>query len=311
MEEAAFLQKSVAELESSDENWLNSAPLSMLSMAGRQVLLHFWSYSCFGCIRSIPFVKGLCSAVAKEKITVISVHTPVLAFEKNIYNLKMSVRRMDIQIPVLHDPESVNARNYGITSLPGFVLVSKGGDIILEHSGEDGMDEMRRRFVEITGIATNAAEFGKPHLPFMTRGIRAGMNSGSEIGSVKVCTKETCDEYYDPGNHREGIIYLKGDWSREPEYLAFWGNSGYISVKFNAKEASAVMDGSGHAEILYHGEPLDPDYAGTDTIFKRGRSFVSMNGPRLYSLLKLDRYMPGEIKLVPFRGFRIYSYAFG
>lgn len=314
MDNSISIPGDAKEIASSPENWINSSPLTIRSLHGYVILLDFWAYSCANCIRTIGSLGEIWLKHKDRKFMLVGIHTPEFEFEKNIYNLRFALRKFGIEYPVLHDPEGINWKNYGNNYWPRAALINQNGQIIFEHIGESGYDEIDRKIIELLGDSGKIESIReKPtNYPFfMSRETYAGSVKGAEIGSVKVCTKESCEEYYDPGNHKEGIIYPKGDWSRGEECLAFWGNSGYISLMFNSKEVNAVLDGSGHAEVLYHGEVIDPDDAGSDIIFKRGRSFVSMNGPRLYSLLKLDRYMPGEIKIIPFRGFRIYSYTFG
>jgi hypothetical protein len=38
--------------------WLNSPPLTAAGLAGKVVLVDFWTYSCINCLRAIPYVRA-------------------------------------------------------------------------------------------------------------------------------------------------------------------------------------------------------------------------------------------------------------
>jgi thiol-disulfide isomerase/thioredoxin len=314
MGDDVFEPPKAVEIVGVKENWINSQPLTIESLRGQVVLLDFWAFSCVNCLRTIDSLKEIWAKHKDRNFMLIGIHTPEFEFEKNIFNLKMAVRKLGIEYPVLSDPGRINWKNYGNSFWPRAALINPEGFVVFDHVGEIGYDEIDRKIIElVAGDEKILSIHENPkHYPFfMSKELYAGRLRNPELGSVKICTKESCDEYYDPGNHKEGIIYLKGDWKQENEYLEFRGTNGYVLLRFNSKQVNAVLDGSGHVEILYHGETLDPDYAGKDVIFKRGKSFVTTNGPRLYNLIELEKYMPGDIKLIPFKGFRIYSYTFG
>ena len=284
------------EIVSLPGNWINSDPITPSSIQGKAVLLDFWSYSCSRCIRRIRMLNRAWEERGNDPIIFIGIHTPRFSFEQHMENLSSAVRRLGIEYPVMNDPVGENWKKFGNNEIPMSIFISPGKALEIPA----GMLERYRR---IAGMEM------RPF--FMTGEVLAGKQWNPCIGSIRIFSRESCDSYYDPGNHREGIIYLGGDWNQEIEYIESPGNSGHISIRFNAREADAVMDGSGHAEVFYLGEILDPEIAGKDIIFKRGRSFVSVNGPRSYSLLTLEKYMPGELKIVPFPGIRIYSFEFG
>ena len=40
-------------------NWLNSGPLSIGDLRGKVVLVDFWTYGCYNCVNTLPYVTRL------------------------------------------------------------------------------------------------------------------------------------------------------------------------------------------------------------------------------------------------------------
>jgi len=62
--------------------------------AGKVVLVDFWTYSCINCLRALPYVKGLVREVQDYGFTVLGVHAPEFAFEKDAGNCAPRRRRL-------------------------------------------------------------------------------------------------------------------------------------------------------------------------------------------------------------------------
>jgi len=58
------------------EDWINSAPLKLEDLKGKVVLLDFWTFGCWNCYRSFPWMNALEKRLASEEFQVIGVHTP-------------------------------------------------------------------------------------------------------------------------------------------------------------------------------------------------------------------------------------------
>lgn len=313
MEGDIFEPKMAPEIASNSENWINSPKMTLDELRGRIILLDFWTYSCVNCLRTLRSLREMWKKYKDSEAVMIGIHTPEFAFERDIENVRRAVKKHGIKYPVLNDPERINWHNYGNSFWPRAALISRKGQIIMDHIGESGYDEIDRKIMEELGMEpVQAIRQTKRNYPFfITPEIYAGSLRNEGIGSSKVCTPEKCSEFYDPGNHREAVIYLKGEWIQTPEYLEFTGDSGYVSLKFYAREVNAVLGGRGYAQVFFDGESLDERNAGKGVVFKRWKSFVQVNRPDIYNLISIERYVAGDIRIIPFKGFRIYSYTFG
>jgi thiol-disulfide isomerase/thioredoxin len=58
-------------------DWLNSDPLTLVSLKGKVVLVEFWAFECDNCIKSRPWVQSLEPDEAAG-LVIIGVHSPEL-----------------------------------------------------------------------------------------------------------------------------------------------------------------------------------------------------------------------------------------
>lgn len=294
------------------EGWINSEPLTLEKFRGKLVLLDFWTYSCVNCLRTLPALKEMWSKY-KGELVIIGVHTPEFEFEKDLTNVKGAVKKHGIEYPVANDPERVNWERYGNRYWPRAALINAKGELIMDHIGESGYDEIEERIIEELGEDSyeRMKEKKRSYFPGISRETYAGSLRNPGLGSGRVCTREGCEEYVDPGNHMGGVIYLAGDWRQESEYLRFKGQNGHISYRYYATEVNVVISGEGLAEVLLNDKPLDSDSSGADVVLANGKSYVKIEGADMYQIIKQEKVDEGELKIVPFKGLEVYAYTFG
>ena len=56
--------------------WINSEPMTLASLRGKVVLIHFWTFGCINCVHVQPYVKAWYDRYADAGLVVIGVHTP-------------------------------------------------------------------------------------------------------------------------------------------------------------------------------------------------------------------------------------------
>ena len=145
-----FRKKRAPELVRLDEDkrWINSQPLSLEKLRGKVVLLDFWTYSCVNCIRTLPYLKEMWEKYKDKRFLIIGIHTPEFEFEKEIGNVKYAVKKHGIKYPVVSDPERRNWNNYGNNYWPRAALINAEGEVIFDHIGESGYDEIEEKIIE-------------------------------------------------------------------------------------------------------------------------------------------------------------------
>src|SRR5262245_52078218 len=58
--------------------WINSEPLTLagLQQQGRVVLIDFWTYGCYNCANTLPYVKQWWDKYKDQGLVIVGVHTP-------------------------------------------------------------------------------------------------------------------------------------------------------------------------------------------------------------------------------------------
>src|SRR4026209_54346 len=78
--------------------WLNAPRLTPSSLAGKVVLVDFWTYTCINWLRTLPYLRAWAQKY-REALVVIGVHTPEFAFERDLDNVRRAVPQMRIEYP--------------------------------------------------------------------------------------------------------------------------------------------------------------------------------------------------------------------
>ncbi|HAY82999.1 MAG TPA: hypothetical protein DCY79_24590 [Planctomycetaceae bacterium] len=101
------------------------------------------------CIRNYPWYRRWHEDYANRGLTIIGVHTPETATEKQIDEVRKRVREAKFQFPVVVDNQRQNWERWGNSMWPSVYLIDKRGYIRywwygeLNWKGGDGETRMR------------------------------------------------------------------------------------------------------------------------------------------------------------------------
>ena len=330
--------------------WVNSEELVLaeLQAENKVVLIDFWTYTCINCIRTLPYLKQWHDKYADRGLVIIGIHTPEFEFEKSLDNVKEAIEGFEIKYPVVQDNNYWTWNAFNNRYWPAKYLIDKDGYIRYSHFGEGRYDETEqaiRLLLEeadqavadisddenpIRLVAPNALSSRSPD--GLTRELYAGtdrnysaLRSGTRAPYVlneEFFKKGNADtEYTDPGDWQNHHIYLQGLWHNGEESLRHARMTedfeDYMALRFNAVDVNVVLrtqsDTPYTVQIRMDGEPLTSDSAGNDIWFDdEGRSFITVDEPRLYALVNLGAYESHELTLSSNSDeFEIFAFTFG
>lgn len=129
-------------------DWLNSAPLRLADLRGQPVLLDIWTFDCWNCYRSIPWLQSLERKYGPRGLRIVGVHSPEFEREKIPANVAAKVREFGIRYPVMLDNDLSYWRALHNRYWPAFYLVDKQGRLRDVFIGETHRGDTRARAAE-------------------------------------------------------------------------------------------------------------------------------------------------------------------
>lgn len=120
--------------------WINGAPTTIAAQRGKVTVLLFWTHQCINCKHNLGYWNDWAKKYKGTDVTVLSVHTPELAAERVIGNVRGFVKERGIQFPVVTDNDMKTWDAYGVQAWPTEILIDKAGNIRYEFNGELNWD---------------------------------------------------------------------------------------------------------------------------------------------------------------------------
>lgn len=125
--------------------YINTSPDELkAAMKGKVVLYDFWTYSCYNCQNTFPYVKSWHEKYAGKGLVIVGIHYPEFQFERDIENVKQAVDNNGIKFPVVLDNDGVNWDTFRNHYWPRFYLADADGYIRYDHIGEGAYDETEK-----------------------------------------------------------------------------------------------------------------------------------------------------------------------
>ncbi|MEM7208147.1 MAG: redoxin domain-containing protein [Pseudomonadota bacterium] len=143
--------------QTSADAWLGSAPLTMASLRGKVVLIDFWTFDCWNCYRSFPWLNGLEAQLENTDFQVIGIHTPEFSHEKVRSNIEAKIAEFELKHPSMMDNDFQFWKLMQNRYWPTFYLIDKRGLIRYVFIGETHANTRRAKAIE-NAIAALLAE---------------------------------------------------------------------------------------------------------------------------------------------------------
>jgi thiol-disulfide isomerase/thioredoxin len=116
--------------------WLNvTRPLTTGDMAGRLVLLDFWTYGCVNCMQVVPDLTYLEEKFG-DQLLIIGVHSAKFSGEQGNDRILAAARRFGLRHPVINDADYAIWKSFHVRAWPTLVLLDGQGNEIVRYEGE-------------------------------------------------------------------------------------------------------------------------------------------------------------------------------
>jgi thiol-disulfide isomerase/thioredoxin len=227
-----------------DLPWFNVATrLSLADLAGRLVILDFWTFCCINCMQVLPTLRRV-EEVFPDDVVVIGVHSPKFEAEREPEKLKAAIARYDIRHPVVHDPKMIIWQHYGVRAWPTLVFVSPDGYVIGHAAGEPDPDRLHEVVGNVVAkgktdgsIRSAALELELPPTPL------GSLLFPGKLKPLPMANDEPRWGVADGGHHQ--IVELDTSWRERARYGS--GKAGFEDgardlARFNAPQGLIADD---------------------------------------------------------------------
>ncbi|NIX77332.1 thioredoxin family protein [Microvirga sp. c23x22] len=246
-------QSEIASLERADE-WLNSPPLTASALRGKVVLVDFWTYTCINWLRTLPHVRAWAEKYKDQGLAVIGVHAPEFAFEKNINNVRRSVKEMRIDYPVAVDNEHVIWRAFENQYWPALYFIDAQGRVRHHHFGE-GSYEQSEMIIQALLAEAGMRGINREPVSVEAQGIEAAADWSNLKSPENYVGYDRTESFASPGGAlldkprmydlpvglRLNEWALSGDWTVKSDRAALNKANGTMAYRFHARDLHLVM----------------------------------------------------------------------
>jgi len=294
--------------------WYNSDPLTPGALAGKVVLVNFWTYSCINSLRPLPYVKTLAAKYKAAGLTVIGVHTPEFGFEHNRANVETAIRDSRLPYPIVMDNDYQIWQAFGNNAWPAFYLVDGSGRIRYRYFGEGHYTEIERNIQQL--LRENGATNVSRSIAAISRtGIEAASNFAdvrspeTYIGSDKAERRTTSRSALALNQWR-----LTGQWDVGPESALLHAPPGKLTFRFHSRDLNVVLGLANGSRPVRYRITLDGLPPGLDCGVDCARNGVGdVRKPRLYQLVRQRGAIKDRTFEIEFLdpGVRAYAFTFG
>jgi thiol-disulfide isomerase/thioredoxin len=305
--------------------WLNSPPLRSDDVAGRVVLVDFWTYTCINWLRTLGYVRAWHEKYRDQGLVVVGVHTPEFPFERDLDNVRWAAEDMRVEYPIAIDSDYGVWRAFANHYWPAVYLADTEGRIRHHHFGEGGYEECERVIQsllreagandvpdDLVSVADEGfeaqADWATLQSPESYLGYQQAQNFAGEPGYDEQRT------YVVPDRLQLNQWALSGDWTIERGASVLNQAGGRIAFRFHARDVNLVLGPPSRGvavsfRVRVDGDPpgaahgLDVDEDGRGTVAKQ----------RLYQLIREPRSITDRTFEITFLapGVEAYAFTFG
>jgi len=116
--------------------WLNTPPLSRADLKGKVVLIDFWTFDCWNCYRSFPWLNDLEKRFTERDLTIVGIHSPEFSHEHERPRVEDKIGEFGLHHPVMMDNDFAFWRAMKNYAWPAFYLVDRQGQVRYRFVGE-------------------------------------------------------------------------------------------------------------------------------------------------------------------------------
>ena len=294
--------------------WLNGPALSLADLRGRVVLIDVWTFGCYNCRNTLPYLRDWHAKYASEGLQIVGVHTPEFEFEQVEANVREAMVRLNVTWPVAMDNDWGTWRAYNNRYWPRKYLVDQQGRIRYDVIGEGSYAEMEHRIRELL----TAGGASLDHIPL------GGVDEGAAPAQTALFTGDSWDEgrfLAVEGTGEATRLGLRGGWTVASDRVqpdpdggsTAWDATVVVTSGMANLSAAATSETPVLLKVTLDGMPVPEALRGAHVVAAEdGATYVSIDAFGTYGLLRNGDGAPRELRLhTADAGLTLYTFVFG
>jgi cytochrome c biogenesis protein CcdA/thiol-disulfide isomerase/thioredoxin len=307
--------------------WINSQPLSRASLAGKVVVIDFWTYSCINCLRALPYVEAWSTKYKNDGLVVIGVHTPEFAFEKDRKNIENAVKDLGVTYPVAIDSDYKIWQAFNNKYWPAHYFIDAKGRIRHHHFGEGEYGVSERVIQQLlaeagartvdqgtVNVAANGVEAAPSGSDVRSPETYIGYDRSEHFVSVEPIAHDKKKTYAGPGRLSLNQWGLDGSWTVGQEMAVLQAAPGKIVFRFHARDLHLVLGPAKGGKPVRFRVKLDGSAPGADRGVDAGADGSgTVKEHRLYQLIRQQGAVEDRTFQIEFLdpGVQAFAFTFG
>jgi thiol-disulfide isomerase/thioredoxin len=130
------------------KDWINSKPISKKDLLNKIVLIDIWTFDCWNCYRSFPWLNALEKKFKDQDFQIIGIHSPEFEHEKKYKNILNKVKQFNLHHPIMIDNDFSYWKALNNKYWPTFYLIDKQGNIRHIYIGETNSGTPKAKTIE-------------------------------------------------------------------------------------------------------------------------------------------------------------------
>ncbi len=234
------------------QEWLNTPDGEAVDLDNLDgpVLIDFWTYSCINCQRTFPYITEWDDRYRDEGLTIVGVHSPEFAFEKEVGNVEDAAERYGIEYPIAIDNDFETWREWDQRFWPAHYLVDSSGTVVQVHYGEGAYDDTERLIQELLDSDQQDVVEADPgnHTSGRTHETYVGYGRLEYAENEDQVVRDEPTTYTYGSTPGEDMFAYRGEWTLTDEY-ALAGADASLTLNYYAADVHLVMAGEGTVTV--------------------------------------------------------------
>ena len=305
--------------------WLNTAPLTPTSLAGKVVLIDFCTYSCINWLRTLPYIRAWSEKYKDHGLVVIGIHTPEFGFEHDMDNVRLALKTMKVYYPIAIDNDRSVWNAFQNQYWPALYLLDTRGRIQYHRFGEGDYIQGEKTIQQLLS-GTGAGNIPHDLVDIKAPGIEAAADWNNLGSGENYLGYQRTENFSSPGGQMPDKQFtykfpnkmslnqwaLSGDWTMQEQLILLDQPHGQIAYQFHARDLHVVMESTKNP-IRFRVLIDDKQPGSAHGIDINEEGFGTVSEPRLYQLIRQTGPITDRRCTIEFLdpGLEAFSFTFG